>query len=168
MFTKKGDAAVLAKLGDTPAPYREIGERLHRIIRESAPSLEPIVRWGLPFYVKDGKDICYIKPDKDFIAFGFGEVVSPAREEGAHMHPIAWTLTWLDEATEAKIRALVKKAVGLRSQLTRCEPDTTKSSLGVGAAHPRFDCGAADVCACGLHPAFRAICGSARAECVRS
>jgi hypothetical protein len=38
-----------------PPPYREIGERLHRIIRESAPSLEPIVRWGLPFYVKNGK-----------------------------------------------------------------------------------------------------------------
>lgn len=46
MFTKKGDAAVLAKLGDAAAPYREIGERLHRIIRKSAPSLEPIVRWG--------------------------------------------------------------------------------------------------------------------------
>ena len=39
MFTKKGDAAVLAKLGDAPAQYREIGERLHAIIRESAPSL---------------------------------------------------------------------------------------------------------------------------------
>jgi hypothetical protein len=111
MFTKKGDAAVLAKLSEAPAQYREIGERLHSIIRESAPSLEPIVRWGLPFYVKDGKDICYIKPDKDFIAFGFGEVVNPAREEGAHMHPVAWTITSLDAATEAKIRALVEKAV---------------------------------------------------------
>ncbi len=111
MFTKKGDAAVLAKLGDAPARYREIGERLHGIIRESAPSLEPIVRWGLPFYVKDGKDVCYIKVDKDFIAFGFGEVVNPAREEGAHMHPVAWTLTSLDAATEARIRALIEKAV---------------------------------------------------------
>ncbi len=111
MFTKKGDAAVLAKLGESPAPYRDIGERLHHIIRESAPSLEPIVRWGLPFYVKNGKDICYIKADKDFIAFGFGESVNPTREEGAHMHPVAWTLTSLDAATEAKIRALVKKAV---------------------------------------------------------
>ena len=112
MFTKKGDAAVLAKLSSAPAPYREIAEHLHRIIRESAPSLEPIVRWGLPFYVKDGKDVCYIKPDKDYIAFGFAEVVSPAREEGAQMHPIAWTLTGLDAATEAKVRALVTKAAG--------------------------------------------------------
>jgi len=111
MFTKKGDAAVLAKLGDAPAPYREIGERLHAIIRESAPSLEPIVRWGLPFYVEDGKDVCYIKPDKEFIAFGFGEVVNPAREEGVSMHPVAWTLTALDATAEARIRALVQKAV---------------------------------------------------------
>ncbi|HEX6994978.1 MAG TPA: DUF1801 domain-containing protein [Gammaproteobacteria bacterium] len=111
MFTKKGDEAVLSKLRAAPAPYREIGERLHGIIRESAPSLEPIVRWGLAFYVKDGKDICYIKPDKDFIAFGFSEVVNPAREEGAHMHPVAWTLTGLDAATEARVRELVKKTV---------------------------------------------------------
>jgi hypothetical protein len=83
MFTKKGDAAVLAKLGDAPPQYREIGERLHAIIRESAPSLEPRVRWGLPFYVMDGKDICSIKPDKEFIAFGFGEVVNATRDDGA-------------------------------------------------------------------------------------
>lgn len=110
MFTKKGDAAVLAKLGEAPTEYRQIGERLHHIIRESAPSLEPIVRWGLPFYVKDGKDVCYIKAGKDYIAFGFGEAINPAREEGAHMHPVVWNITYLDAATEAKIRSLVKKA----------------------------------------------------------
>jgi hypothetical protein len=110
MFTKKGDEAVLAKIADAPEQYREIGERLHQIIRESAPSLEPIVRWGLPFYVKDGQDVCYIKIDKDFIAFGFGEVKNPTVEEGADMHPVAWTLTSLDSATEARIGALVKKA----------------------------------------------------------
>lgn len=52
----------------------------------------------------------HIKTDKDFIAFGFAEVVNPAREAGAHMHPVAWTVTSLDTATEATIRALVKKA----------------------------------------------------------
>ncbi|PRB43398.1 hypothetical protein CQ020_08120 [Arthrobacter sp. MYb23] len=111
MFTKKGDEAVLAKLRGAPEPYRAIAERLHSIVRESAPSLEPIVRWGLPFYVKDGQDVCYIKPDKEYIVFGFGEVVNPAREEGAHMHPVAWTITSLDEETEARIRGLVEKAV---------------------------------------------------------
>jgi len=110
MFTKKGDAAVLTKLGDAPTQYREIGQRLHALIRESAPSLEPIVRWGLLFYQKDGKDICYIKPNKDFIAFGFGEAVNPTQSEGASMHPVAWTLTSLDDTAEAEIRALVKKA----------------------------------------------------------
>ena len=110
MFTKKGDAAVLAKLDDAPAQYREIGKRLHSIIRECAPSLEPLVRWGLAFYTKNGEDICYIKPDKDFLAFGFSEVVNPAREEGVSMHPVAWTLASLDAATEDRIRALVKKA----------------------------------------------------------
>ena len=110
MFTKKGHEAVLAKIADAPKQYREIGERLHQIIRESAPSLEPIVRWGLPFYVKDGQDVCYIKIDKDFIAFGFGEVKNPTVDEGTHMHPVAWTLTSLDDTTEEKIGALVKKA----------------------------------------------------------
>ena len=109
MFTKKGDAAVLAKLEEAPEPYREIGTQLHAIIRESAPSLEPVVRWGLPFYVRDGDDVCYIKPDKDFIAFGFGEVQNPAYEESASMHPVAWTLTALDDPTKATIRALLAK-----------------------------------------------------------
>jgi hypothetical protein len=111
MFTKKGDAAVMAKLGEAPAQYREIGLRLHGLIRENAPSLEPIVRWGLPFYVKDGTDICYIKTGKDFIAFGFGEAVNPAYEDSAHMHPVVWNITSLDAATEAKISGLIKKAV---------------------------------------------------------
>jgi hypothetical protein len=111
MFTKKGDAAVLAKLGESPAPYREIGQRLHGLVRENAPSLEPIVRWGLPFYVKDGKDICYIKTGKDFIAFGFGEALNPAHEDGAHMHPVVWNITSLDAATETRISELIKKAV---------------------------------------------------------
>lgn len=112
MFTKKGDKAVLAKLDDAPEQYRGIARRLHEIVRETAPSLEPVVRWGLAFYTKDGKDLCYIKPDKDYLAFGFSEVANPAREEGAHMHPVAWTMTGLDDATEARIRDLVKKAAG--------------------------------------------------------
>ena len=111
MFTKKGDAAVLAKLAEAPAPYGEIGQRLHGLVRENAPSLEPIVRWGLPFYVKDGTDICYIKPGKNFIAFGFGEALNPAREDGAQMHPVVWNITALGAATEATISGLIQKAI---------------------------------------------------------
>lgn len=112
MFTKKGDKAVLAKLDDAPEPYRANARRLHQIVRESAPSLEPVVRWGLVFYTKDGKDVCYIKPDKEYLAFGFSEVLNPAREEGAHMHPVAWTITSLDAQTEERIRELLKRAGG--------------------------------------------------------
>ncbi len=111
MFAKKGDAAVLANLSGAAAPYREIGERLHAIIRETAPTLEPVVRWGLPFYVRDGKDVCYIKTGKGFIAFGFGEDLNPAFEEGATMHPLVWNITGLDAETEAVLRGLIQKAV---------------------------------------------------------
>lgn len=110
MFTKKGDTAVLDKLRKAPAPYAALGERIHAIIRDAAPTLEPLLRWGLAFYVKDGKDICYLKPDKDFLVFGFSEVINPAQEDGAQLHPVAWTVTALDEPTEARIRALVAKA----------------------------------------------------------
>lgn len=110
MFSKKGDSAVLAKLGDAPEQYRAIGERLHEIIRESAPSLEPIVRWGIPFYAKDGTDVCYIKTGKDFLVFGFGENVNPAYDAAAHMHPVVWNITSLDADTEETIRALLMKA----------------------------------------------------------
>ena len=116
MFKRKGDEAVLAKLGDAPAPFDEIGRRLHRIITESGPELEPVVRWGLAFYVKNGEDVCYIKPDKDFIVFGVGEVLNPAREDGATMHPVAWTVTSVDTATEERISSLVRGAVGHSNQ----------------------------------------------------
>lgn len=112
MFKKKGSDAVLAKLGDAPAPFDDIGRRAHRIIIESAPELEPVLRWGLAFYVRDGEDICYIKPDKDFIVFGVGEALNPARTEGANMHPVAWTVLDLDAATERQIGDLVMKAAG--------------------------------------------------------
>jgi len=110
LFSKKGDDAALAKLREAPAPYAEIGERLHAIIRENAPTLEPVVRWGLPFYVRNGEDLCYIKTGKDYIAFGFGESVNPAYQEGASMHPIVWNITSLTPETEATLADLIRKA----------------------------------------------------------
>lgn len=112
MFKKKGEIAVLAKLGDAPAPFSELGQRLHRIISASGPELEPVVRWGVAFYVENGEDICYIKPDKNFLVFGVAEGLNPTREDGVNMHPVAWTVSSLDAATEAKIGALVKQAAG--------------------------------------------------------
>jgi hypothetical protein len=112
MFKKKGNAGVLAKLAETPAPFGEIGQRLHHLISTSAPELEPMLRWGVAFYVRDGEDICYLKPDKNLIVFGVGERLNPALEHGTTMHPVAWTVTSLDTATEEKISALVKTAAG--------------------------------------------------------
>ena len=112
MFKRKGDAAVLAKLDAAPAPYDRIGRRLHEIVTETAPSLEPVVRWGMPFYTRDGEDVCYIKSDKDFLVFGFGEKINPAHTEGATMHPVVWNITALDEQTEQRIADLVRVAAG--------------------------------------------------------
>lgn len=112
MLKKKGDDAALAKIAQAPEPYREIGERLHRIIRDRAPSLEAEVRWGIPFYMKGGEDVCYIKTDKNYIVFGFGETNNPTVEEGSGMHPVAWTITSLSEADEVRIGDLVAKAAG--------------------------------------------------------
>lgn len=112
IFSKKGDDAVLAKLNEASEPYRAIGVRLHEIIRENAPTLEPVLRWGIPFYTADGKDVCYIKGDKNFIVFGFGEEINPAYEDGANLHPVVWSITALDAASEETIAGLVRRAVG--------------------------------------------------------
>jgi len=111
LFSKKGDDAVLAKLAEAPAPFAEIGTRLHAIIRENAPTLEPTLKWGIPFYTRDGEDVCYVKSDKEFIVFGFGEKINPAFEAGKSMHPVVWSFTALDADTEALVADLVRKAV---------------------------------------------------------
>jgi hypothetical protein len=107
---KKGEAAVLAKIAAMPAPHRDMAQRLHRTIVGSAPSLEPGVRWGLPMYKKAGKDVCYIKAADGYLAFGFSEENPATRQAGAPMHAVAWVLTSLDAATEARIAALVRDA----------------------------------------------------------
>ena len=111
MFGKKGESAVVAKLAEAPAPYREIGERLHAIIREGAPDLEPVLRWGIPFYTRGDQDVCYIKSGKDFIVFGFGESINPAFSEDECLHPVVWNITALDAAAEERIADLVKRAI---------------------------------------------------------
>lgn len=110
IFSKKGDDAVLAKLAEAPAPYGEIGTRLHAIVRENAPQLEPVLKWGIPFYTRDGQDVCYIKSDKNFLVFGFGEEINPAFTEGENLHPVVWSVTALDDSSVETIAALVRKA----------------------------------------------------------
>jgi uncharacterized protein YdhG (YjbR/CyaY superfamily) len=104
----------IAKIAEMPAPYRAIGERLHALIKASAPSLSPKTWYGLPAYARDGKIVCYLRmnpkpPYNDrYLTFGFNETAN--LDEGA-MWPIAFAVKDLTAEDEARIGALVKKAV---------------------------------------------------------
>jgi hypothetical protein len=107
-----GESVVLAKLAEMPEPDRAMGERLHAIIKASAPDLTPRTWYGMPAYAKDGKVVCFFTPASKFkeryATFGFNE--SANLDEGT-MWPTAFALTKLTPADEARISELVKKAV---------------------------------------------------------
>ena len=107
-----GEAAVLAKIAAMPAPYRAMGERLHALILRSAPALQPATGYGMPGYAKDGKTICFFRANKKYMTFGFTQEANLTPEEGAPHQLIesAWYFTALDDATEAKLCAIVRKA----------------------------------------------------------
>ena len=106
-----GEAAVLAKIAAMPPPYRGMGERLHALILRSAPVLQPAVWYGMPAYAKDGKTVCFFRADKKYMTFGFTQEANLTPEEGAPHQLIesAWYFTALDDATEAKLSAIVRK-----------------------------------------------------------
>jgi uncharacterized protein YdhG (YjbR/CyaY superfamily) len=112
--TAKADAEadVLAKIAEMPEPDRAMAERLHAMIKASAPALSPKTWYGMPAYAKDGKVVCFFqgayKFKSRYATFGFND--SANLDEGA-MWPIAFALTELTAADEARISALVKKAV---------------------------------------------------------
>lgn len=107
--------AALAAIAKMPAPYRALGERLHAIITDTAPSLAPKTWYGLPAYAKDGKVVCYLRmnpkpPFNDrYLTFSFNET---AKLDEKAMWPVAFAVTTLGAAEEARVRALVKQAVG--------------------------------------------------------
>ena len=107
-----GESDVLAKIADMPEPDRSLGERLHAIITGSAPALTPRTWYGMPAYAKDGKIVCFFQPAQKFktryATLGFNDAAN--LDEGA-MWPIAYALTELTAADEARIGALVKQAV---------------------------------------------------------
>jgi hypothetical protein len=107
-----GESAVLAKIAEMPGPDRSLGERLHAIIKASAPSLSPKLWYGMPAYARDGKVVCFFQSAHKFktryATFGFLHEAN--LDEGA-MWPTAFALTELTAADEARIGALVKKAV---------------------------------------------------------
>jgi uncharacterized protein YdhG (YjbR/CyaY superfamily) len=107
-----GESAVLAQIAAMPAPDRALGERLHAIIKANAPTLSPRLWYGMPAYAKDGKVVCFFQSAAKFktryATFGFQHEAK--LDEGA-MWPTAFALTGLTAAEEARIGALVKKAV---------------------------------------------------------
>ena len=107
-----GESAVLAKIAEMPEPDRALGERLHAIVKASAPDLSPKTWYGMPAYAKDGKVLCYFQSADKFksryATFGFSDEAN--LDEGA-MWPTSFALQELTAADEARISALVKKAV---------------------------------------------------------
>jgi uncharacterized protein YdhG (YjbR/CyaY superfamily) len=107
-----GESAVLAKIAEMQGPDRAMAKRLHAIITASAPSLSPKTWYGMPAYAKDGKVVCFFQSAEKFksryATFGFNDTAN--LDDGA-MWPTAFALKELTAAAEAKIGALVKKAV---------------------------------------------------------
>jgi uncharacterized protein YdhG (YjbR/CyaY superfamily) len=106
-----GESEVLAKIAEMVEPDRALAERLHAIITASAPALAPKTWYGMPAYAKDGKVVCFFQSAQKFksryATFGFND--SANLDDGA-MWPVAFALTELTAADEARIAALVKKA----------------------------------------------------------
>ncbi len=107
------EAAVMAKIAEMAEPDRAMGERLHAIIKSSAPALSPRLWYGMPAYAKDGKIVCFYQPAQKFksryATLGFNDA---ARLDDGTMWPTAFALMELTAADEQRIGALVKKAVG--------------------------------------------------------
>jgi len=108
----EGESDLLSKIGEMKGSDRAMAKRLHEIIKASAPDLLPRTWYGMPAYSRDGKVLCYFTPAAKFnsryATFGFNDVAN--LDEGA-MWPTSFALKTLTATEEAKIGALVKKAV---------------------------------------------------------
>jgi uncharacterized protein YdhG (YjbR/CyaY superfamily) len=107
-----GERDVLAKIAEMPEPDRAMAERLHAIVKASAPALSPRTWYGMPAYAKDGDVVCFFQSAQKFKAryatFGFSDKAN--LDEGA-MWPTSFALKELTAAEEKEIGALVKRAV---------------------------------------------------------
>ena len=105
------ESAVLAKIAEMPEPDRVMAERIHAIVRASAPDLSPKLWYGMPAYAKDGKVVCFFQSAEKFKAryatFGFND---DANLDDGTMWPTSFALTKLTAADEKRIGALVKQA----------------------------------------------------------
>jgi len=107
-----GESDLLAKIAEMPEPDRAMATRLHEIVKASAPGLSPKTWYGMPAYAKDGKVVCFFQSADKFKAryatFGFNDTAN--LDEG-NMWPTSFALKELTATEEARISALVKKAV---------------------------------------------------------
>jgi uncharacterized protein YdhG (YjbR/CyaY superfamily) len=108
-----GEKALLAKVAEMPKPDREMAERVHAIVKASAPDLSPKTWYGMPAYAsKDGKVVCFFqsadKFDSRYATFGFSDT---AKLDDGAMWPTSFALKKLTAADEKRLAALVKKAV---------------------------------------------------------
>jgi uncharacterized protein YdhG (YjbR/CyaY superfamily) len=107
-----GESDVFAKIAEMPEPDRAMAERLHSIIKANAPALSPRTWYGMPAYAKGGNVVCFFQSAQKFKAryatLGFSD---KANLDEGHMWSTAFALKQLTAAEEAKICALVKKAV---------------------------------------------------------
>jgi uncharacterized protein YdhG (YjbR/CyaY superfamily) len=107
-----GESDVIAKISEMPEPDRSMGERLHVIIKASAPDLTPRLWYGMPAYAKDGKVVCFFQNASKFktryATLGFSD---KANLDEDNMWPTSFALKKLTSREEARIATLVKKAV---------------------------------------------------------
>jgi|1185.fasta_scaffold141897_2 uncharacterized protein YdhG (YjbR/CyaY superfamily) len=107
------EGEVLAKIAEMPAPDRAMAERLHAIIRASAPALSPKLWYGMPAYARDGNVVCFFQGGYKFKArYGTLGFSDKAMLDEGKMWATSFALKELTSADEAKISALVKKAAG--------------------------------------------------------
>ena len=107
-----GEGDVLAKLAEMPEADRAVGERIHEIVKETAPGLAPRTWYGMPAYTRDGKVVCFFQGAEKFKAryatLGFNDAAT--LDDGA-MWPTSFAIAELTPAVEKRIAELVGKAV---------------------------------------------------------
>jgi hypothetical protein len=107
------ESEVLAKIAELPEPDRSMAERLHAIIKATTPSLTPRTWYGMPAYAMDGNVVCFfqsaLKFKTRYATLGFSD---KAKLDDGTLWPVAYALTELNTAEEARIITLLKKAVG--------------------------------------------------------
>ena len=108
----EGERDVLEKISEMEQPDREMAEKIHAIIKASAPDLVPRTWYGMPAYAKDGSVLCFFRPGPKFsdryATFGFND---NAKLDDGNMWPVAYALKKLTRADEVKLTALIKQAV---------------------------------------------------------